>query len=83
MQRNDRQIIADYLSGDESAISILIDRHLKTVFNFTHRLVGKSEEVAQKIICFAKNEKNNHLRDYVAQKHNLEKLINKIVGFYK
>lgn len=44
MQRNDQQLIADYLNGDEVAIAILIDRHLKSVFNFAYRLVGKSED---------------------------------------
>ena len=44
MQRNDQQLIADYLNGDDGAITILIDRHLKTVFNFTYRLIGKQEE---------------------------------------
>lgn len=44
MEKNDRRIIADCLNGDEEAITLLIDRHLKAVFNFTYRLVGKSEE---------------------------------------
>lgn len=50
MQRNDQRLIADYLNGDESAITILIDRHLKAVFNFTYRLVGNrqdAEDIAQ------------------------------------
>lgn len=44
MQRNDQQIIADYLNGDEEAITLLIDRYLKSIFNFTYRLVGKPED---------------------------------------
>ena len=44
MERNDQQLIADYLNGNEDTVAILIDRHLKAVFNFTYRLVGKSED---------------------------------------
>lgn len=44
MEKNDQQIIADYINGNEDAIAILIDRHLKAVFNFSYRLVGKSED---------------------------------------
>ncbi len=44
MKRNDQQLIADYLNGDNSSIAILIGRYLKAVFNFTFRFVGKSED---------------------------------------
>lgn len=50
MQRNDRQIIIDYLSGDQVAITILVDRYLKSVFNFSYRLVGNhqnAEDITQ------------------------------------
>ena len=47
--------------------------------NFTAK---SAEEIAQKIIYLAKNVKNNHLRDCVAQNHDLKELINKIISFY-
>ncbi|MBM2817719.1 MAG: polymerase, sigma-24 subunit, subfamily [Parcubacteria group bacterium] len=44
MKRSDQQLIIDCLNGDDAAIAILIDRHIKPVFNFAKRLVGKSED---------------------------------------
>lgn len=44
MERNDQQIIVDCLNGDEEAIALLVNRHLKAVFNFTYRLIGKPED---------------------------------------
>jgi len=44
MKRSDQQLIVDCLNGDNAAIAILIDRHIKAVFNFAKRLVGKSED---------------------------------------
>lgn len=44
MEKNNQQIIVDCLNGDEEAIGLLIDRHLKAVFNFTFRFVGKLED---------------------------------------
>lgn len=44
MEIDDQQLISDGLSGDEEAITFLIDRHLKSVFNFIYRLVGKSKD---------------------------------------
>lgn len=50
MQRKDQELIRDYLSGDESAITLLVDRHLKGVLNFAYRLVGNrqnAEDISQ------------------------------------
>lgn len=44
MERNEQQLIADYLGGDNNAVAILIDRHLKAVFNFARRLSGNGED---------------------------------------
>ena len=44
MDKNDQQLIADYINGEDKALTALIDRHLKSVFNFAHRFVGKSED---------------------------------------
>ncbi|KKR44857.1 MAG: RNA polymerase, sigma-24 subunit, ECF subfamily [Parcubacteria group bacterium GW2011_GWA1_40_21] len=44
MERNDQELIINCLNGDDATIAILIDRHIKPVFNFAKRLVGKSED---------------------------------------
>lgn len=44
MQRNDEQLIINYLNGEEKSVNLLVGRHIKAVFNFAFRLVGKSED---------------------------------------
>lgn len=49
-QKDDEQLISEYLEGDEGALAILVDRHLKSVFHFARTLTGDSqaaEDVAQ------------------------------------
>jgi len=48
--RLDEKLVADYLAGDEKALSALIERHTKGVYNFTARFLGygaEAEDVAQ------------------------------------
>ncbi len=40
MERSDKQLIADFLAGDDAAFEILVNRHLKSVYNFLYRLTG-------------------------------------------
>lgn len=40
----DDKLIADYLAGDEAALPILINRHLKAIYNFCYRLIGNSQD---------------------------------------
>lgn len=50
MQKVDEQLISEYLDGDESALAVLVDRHLKSVYNFARTLTNDSqaaEDVAQ------------------------------------
>mgnify|MGYP001566607817 FL=1 len=50
MEKNDKQLVWDYLSGDETALNIIIRRHLKLVYNFAYRLTGRaqdSEDISQ------------------------------------
>ena len=44
MEKTDSQIISDYLSGDEGALSEIIGRYLKPIFNFIYRLVGTPQD---------------------------------------
>ena len=50
MEKNDKQLVLDYLSGDETALNIIIRRYLKLVYNFAYRLTGRaqdSEDISQ------------------------------------
>ena len=50
MEKNDKQLVSDYLNGDESALNIIVRRHLKSVYNFAYRLTGSaqnSEDITQ------------------------------------
>ncbi len=44
MKKDEGRLVADYIAGDDSAVAILIDLNLKTIFNFAHRLTGNSED---------------------------------------
>lgn len=48
MKQSDEQLISDYLDGNEKAISVLVDRYLKDIFNFALKLV-KDKQVAEDI----------------------------------
>lgn len=63
MGKDDGQLISEYLEGDESALAVLVDRHLKSVFNFARALTSDAqaaEDVAQE--SFIKAWK--HIRRY-------------------
>ena len=40
MEKNDQQLIENFLAGDDASFEILIKRFLKTVYNFIFRLTG-------------------------------------------
>ncbi|MCX6761316.1 MAG: sigma-70 family RNA polymerase sigma factor [Candidatus Moranbacteria bacterium] len=40
MEKNDQQLIADFLAGDDASFELLVNRHLKAVYNFLFRLTG-------------------------------------------
>lgn len=63
MDRNDGQLVIDYLEGDDTALSFLVDRYIKDVYQFAYQLTGDAsvaEDVAQE--SFLKAWK--HIRSY-------------------
>jgi RNA polymerase sigma-70 factor (ECF subfamily) len=65
--KEDSQLIADYLAGDKPALEVLFARYLNPVFYFVYRYVGDEEE-AQEIVqlTFIKVWKN--LRKFKPEK---------------
>ncbi len=50
MDRTDEELVLDYLAGREEAFSLLVERHLKTVYSFVVRFVGdpgEAEDIVQ------------------------------------
>lgn len=50
MIKSDKQLIAEYLDGDEKSLNTLVDRYLLNVYNFALRLVGDraaAEDITQ------------------------------------
>jgi RNA polymerase sigma-70 factor (ECF subfamily) len=49
MERDDRQLIADALAGDDDAFAFLVHRHLSAVYNFSYRFGGRedADDIAQ------------------------------------
>ncbi|MCX6736559.1 MAG: sigma-70 family RNA polymerase sigma factor [Candidatus Parcubacteria bacterium] len=46
MDLEDKQLIKNYLAGDKEALEILIDRYLKSVYNFVFRLCSNPQEAS-------------------------------------
>ncbi len=44
MERDDKQLISDYLTGNENALHDLIRKYLKALYNFAYRLAGNTED---------------------------------------
>ncbi len=52
MKRSDEEIIMNYLNGDEEAFTEIVNRYLKTIYNFIYRLVGsekEAEDISQEV----------------------------------
>ena len=67
-EKNDQQLIEDYLAGHEAAFALLVERYLKPVVNFVHARVSDrqvSEELAQGV--FLKVWKN--LKKFKSEKN--------------
>ena len=50
MQRDDEQLVFDYLNGDDNALNILINRYLKHIYNFVYRFsrnIQDTEDISQ------------------------------------
>ena len=41
--RPDRQLVADYLKGDEKSLEVLIQQYLKPIYSFIYRYVGNAQ----------------------------------------
>jgi RNA polymerase sigma-70 factor, ECF subfamily len=41
---SDRELVAGYLKGDQTALELLIKRHLKPIYNFTYKYVGNTQD---------------------------------------
>ena len=56
MQKNDEEIIVDYLNGDKVAFTEIVNRYLKPIYNFSYRLIGNekvSEDITQEVFLKA------------------------------
>ncbi|MBI3442602.1 MAG: RNA polymerase sigma factor [Candidatus Sungbacteria bacterium] len=42
--RPDEELINDYLKGDEAALPALVNRYLKTIYNFCYRMIGNAQD---------------------------------------
>lgn len=59
MERDDAQLVTEYLEGDDASLSFLVDRYVNDVYNFTLRLTGDkhaAEDITQE--AFIKAWKN-------------------------
>ena len=59
MEKDDKQLISEYLNGDEKALGYLVERYLKDVYNFAYKLTNDlqaSEDITQE--SFVKAWKN-------------------------
>lgn len=45
MDKTDSELITGYLSGDEKSFDVLMNRHMKAVYNFVYRLAPKNVDV--------------------------------------
>ncbi|MFA6552134.1 MAG: sigma-70 family RNA polymerase sigma factor [Candidatus Paceibacterota bacterium] len=48
--KSDRELVTKYLNNDEEAISVLVNRHIKAIYNFAYRLSRNkldAEDIAQ------------------------------------
>jgi len=43
-EKTDKQLVADYLEGNEKALNELIARHLKSVYNFVYRMARNAQD---------------------------------------
>jgi RNA polymerase sigma-70 factor, ECF subfamily len=63
----DEELIVAYLHGDDRAISVLIGRHVKMIYNYAYRLCGNAhdaEDISQEAFLRAWQ----HLRSFNARK---------------
>ncbi len=52
MDRSDKQLIADYLAGDEKSLEVLFGQYLKPIYSFIYRYIGSAsdaEDITQEV----------------------------------
>lgn len=52
MQQDDNPLVLNYISGDENALTEIINRYLKPIYNFSLRIIlnpSESEDVTQEV----------------------------------
>jgi len=52
MQRSDEEIIIEYLNGNKNSFTEIVNRYLKSIYNFSYRLIGNekaAEDIAQEV----------------------------------
>lgn len=67
MEKDDKQLISDYLAGDENALRELIKRHLGAIYNFSYRLTGNTadaEDIAQEVFVKVWKNINRYNKNY-------------------
>lgn len=65
MKNTDEELIVEYLEGNENALTVLVDRYIKDVYQFAYQLTndsGMSEDIVQE--SFVKAWK--HMRNFRA-----------------
>ncbi|MFA6227423.1 MAG: sigma-70 family RNA polymerase sigma factor [Candidatus Paceibacterota bacterium] len=56
MQRSDEEIILEYLNGDKNSFTEIVNRYLKSIYNFVYRFVGDekaTEDITQEVFLKA------------------------------
>lgn len=44
MDRTDKQLVGDYLSGNENAFRVIVERYLKPIYGYAFRLTGSKRD---------------------------------------
>lgn len=68
MEKNDQQLVSDFLAGNEKSFELLVNKNLKPVYNFIYRLIGDvslADDLTQEV--FLKTWKN--IRRYDEKKN--------------
>ena len=45
MEKDEKQLIQDFLAGDDASFEVLVNKYLKSVYNFVYRLTGDASVV--------------------------------------
>lgn len=56
MEKNDEQLVGEYLTGREDSFEVLIEKYLKPLFNFIYRIIGdkdSAEDIVQTVFLKA------------------------------